>query len=99
MPPPPLDAAARGTMDAAAAHIVPLKRLRVDLVNLKYSPVVRDVKGKRHVKRVIHGVTSTFMPYTVSALMGPSGSGKTSLLTVMVRPFHLTRALLYFIKI
>ena len=81
-PPPPLTASEAAT-DAAAAHIVPLKRLRVDLVNLKYSPVVRDVKGKRHVKHVIHDVTTSFVPYTVSALMGPSGSGKTSLLTVV----------------
>ena len=57
--------------------------MRVDLVDLRYAPVVRDAKGNRTPKRVIHGVTTSFLPGTVSALMGPSGSGKTSLLTVV----------------
>lgn len=69
--------------DAAAASIVPIKHVRIDLVRLKYSPTVRDVKGRSIVKDVIHGVTTAFVPYTVSALMGPSGSGKTSLLNVV----------------
>lgn len=78
-----MSSAAEAATDAAAASIVPVKQVRIDLVNLQYSPLVRDVKGKRHVKHVIHGVTTSFVPYTVSALMGPSGSGKTSLLTVV----------------
>ena len=70
-------------MDDAAASLTPLRRVRVDLVDLRYAPVVRDAKGNRTQKRVIHGVTTSFLPGTVSALMGPSGSGKTSLLTVV----------------
>ena len=63
--------------------LAPLRRVRVDLVDLRYAPIVRDAKGNRAPKRVIHGCTTSFLPGTVSALMGPSGSGKTSLLTVI----------------
>ena len=75
--------ASTASLDDAAASLTPLRRVRVDLVDLRYAPVVRDAKGNRTPKRVIHGVTTSFLPGTVSALMGPSGSGKTSLLTVV----------------
>lgn len=75
--------ASTASLDDAAASLTPLRRVRVDLVDLRYAPVVRDAKGNRTQKRVIHGVTTSFLPGTVSALMGPSGSGKTSLLTVV----------------
>ena len=32
---------------------------------------------------ILHSLTTTFRPGTVTALMGPSGSGKTSLLSVV----------------
>ena len=68
--------ASTASLDDAAASLTPLRRVRVDLVDLRYAPVVRDAKGNRTQKRVIHGVTTSFLPGTVSALMGPSGSGK-----------------------
>ena len=75
--------ASTASLEDAATALAPLRRVRVDLVDLRYAPIVRDAKGNRAPKRVIHGCTTSFLPGTVSALMGPSGSGKTSLLTVI----------------
>lgn len=79
----PSSASTELSADAAAASVVPLKRLRVDLVDLRYAPLMRNAEGDVAVRHVLHGVTAAFAPFTVSALMGPSGSGKTSLLTVL----------------
>jgi ABC-type transport system involved in cytochrome bd biosynthesis fused ATPase/permease subunit len=68
---------------SASASVAPLKQLRVDLVRLRYAPVVRDARGGTSTRDVIHPLSTTFLPGTLTGLMGPSGSGKTSLLTVL----------------
>ena len=69
--------------DAAAAAIVPLTQLRIDLENVSYAPVVSDADGRRAPMPVVRPMSTSFRPHTVTALMGPSGSWKTSLLTVV----------------
>lgn len=50
---------------------------------LDFDNISLSAKTKKGNKDILKGVSSSFQPKTVTALMGPSGSGKTSLLKVL----------------
>ena len=71
--------------DAAAAAIVPVKHVRVDLINLRYAPQVRDASGKRSTQAVIHGITTALTPGTA----GPDARRVAGLLQLNRQPAQL----------
>jgi ABC-type multidrug transport system ATPase subunit len=80
-PMPPENAAA----SSRRFEKVPL--IEVSLQNVTYAPMTTNAvagasESKRSRKTILHNVTTTIRPYTLTAWMGPSGSGKTSLLSV-----------------
>ena len=50
---------------------------------LDFDNISLSAKTKKGNKDILKGVSSSFQPKTLTALMGPSGSGKTSLLKVL----------------
>jgi ABC-type multidrug transport system fused ATPase/permease subunit len=50
---------------------------------LDFDNISLTAKTKKGNKDILKGVSSSFQPKTLTALMGPSGSGKTSLLKVL----------------
>ena len=50
---------------------------------LDFDNISLSAKTKKGNKDILKGVSSSFQPKTLTALMGPSGSGKTSLLKVV----------------
>ncbi len=54
-----------------------------DGYTLDFDNISLSAKTKKGNKDILKGVSSSFQPKTLTALMGPSGSGKTSLLKVL----------------
>jgi ABC-type multidrug transport system ATPase subunit len=76
-----------GAAAAASRRHDKVPLIEVSLENVTYAPMTtKAVAGSsasnRSRKTILHNVTTTIKPYTLTAWMGPSGSGKTSLLSV-----------------
>ena len=75
---------------SARSDKVPLVELSMQ--NLTYAPMTTKASHKKSSEKarttVLHNVTTTIRPYTLTAWMGPSGSGKTSLLSVAADFIH-----------
>jgi ABC-type multidrug transport system ATPase subunit len=58
----------------------------ISFENISYSVKTAEKKGKKSeasVFTIIDGLSGTFVPGKLSALMGPSGSGKSTLLDIL----------------
>ena len=60
-----------------------IHRVELRCTDVSHSIQVRSGCCKRHERQILSGISQTFLPGTLTALMGPSGAGKTTLLSLL----------------
>ena len=68
---------------AALPKVEDTPRVELRCADVSHSIQVRSGCCKRHERQILSGISHTFLPGTLTALMGPSGAGKTTLLSLL----------------
>ena len=79
-----------GLVSSSPTHHKKIPLVELSLQNVTYAPITTKAgvrQGGRSTTKssrttILHQVSATFRPFSLSAIMGPSGSGKSSLLSV-----------------